>query len=251
MKIGVFDSGVGGLSVLKSLLDSRLFSEIIYYGDTARVPYGNKDKGTIVRFSLECVDFFIPHKIDMLIVACNTVSAYALDKMQKIAPFPIIGVVESGVLSLSNKIKNKKDNILIIATKATIQSGIYEKNLRSLGYENITSLQTGLFVPLVEEGITKGKILEATFKYYFGKQFKGANAPKAIILACTHFPLIQNEIKRFFDNKPILIHSGEAIVEFLKQKYTLSSSRKKPKVHFCASGDKSTLESYTKLWLKS
>ena len=167
MKIGVFDSGVGGLSVLKSLLHSNLFSEIIYYGDTARVPYGNKDKGTIVRFSLEAVEFFIPHKIDMLIVACNTVSAYALDKMQKIAPFPIIGVVESGVLSLSNKIKNKKDSILIIATKATIESGIYEKHLRKLGYENITSLQTGLFVPLVEEGILEGEVLEATMRYYF------------------------------------------------------------------------------------
>lgn len=251
MKIGVFDSGVGGLSVLKSLLDSNLFSEIIYYGDTARVPYGNKDKGTIVRFSLECVDFFIPHKIDMLIVACNTVSAYALNQMQKIAPFPIIGVVESGVLSLSNKIKNKKDSILIIATKATIQSGVYEKNLRKLGYENIISLQTGLFVPLVEEGIVEGEILEATFRYYFGERFKGTNAPNAIILGCTHFPLIQDSIKIFFDNKPILIHSGEAIVEFLKQKYTLSSSPKLPKVYFYASGDKSTLESYAKLWLNS
>ena len=335
MKIGVFDSGVGGLSVLKSLLDSKLFSEIIYYGDTARVPYGNKDKGTIVRFSLECVDFFIPHKIDMLIVACNTVSAYALNQMQEIAPFPVIGVVESGVLSLSNKIKNKKDSILIIATKATIQSGVYEKNLRKLGYENIISLQTGLFVPLVEEGIVSGEILEATMRYYFegnsplelhsadsanfecsqtpslvshskfaenyesqtenssvvdslheskdkktpslrgvanaeaiqknkidchdsavaksrNDAKKGAFAiPDAIILGCTHFPLIANPIRAFFDNKPILIHSGEAIVEFLKQKYTLSSSHKLPKVHFYASGDKSTLESYAKLWLNS
>ena len=317
MKIGVFDSGVGGLSVLKSLLDSKLFSEIIYYGDTARVPYGNKDKGTIVRFSLECVDFFIPHKIDMLIVACNTVSAYALNQMQKIAPFPIIGVVESGVLSLSNKIKNKKDSILIIATKATIQSGVYEKNLRKLGYENIVSLQTGLFVPLVEEGIVSGEILEATMRYYFegnsplelhsadSANFERSQTPSlvsrpkfaenyesqienpsvvdslhesknkktpslrdeptarrgnpqikkfipnAIILGCTHFPLIANPIRAFFDNKPILIHSGEAIVEFLKQKYTLSSSPKLPKVHFYASGDKSTLESYAKLWLNS
>lgn len=256
MKIGVFDSGVGGLSVLKSLLDSQLFSEIIYYGDTARVPYGNKDKGTIIRFSLECVDFFIPHKIDMLIVACNTVSAYALDKMQKIAPFPIIGVVESGVLSLSNKIKDKQNRILIIATKATIDSGIYEKNLRSLGYENLVSLQTGLFVPLVEEGIFKGEILEATFRHYFGERFKDTNVPKAIILACTHFPLIQDEIKKYFNNKPILIHSGEAIVEFLKtnndfNKKRFESKKTPTKVHFYASGDKSTLESYAKLWLKS
>ncbi len=317
MKIGVFDSGVGGLSVLKSLLDSGLFSEIIYYGDTARVPYGNKDKGTIVRFSLEAVEFFAPHKIDMLIVACNTVSAHALDKMQEIAPFPIIGVVESGVLSLSNKIKNKQSRILIIATKATIESGIYEKNLRALGYENLISLQTGLFVPLVEEGILEGEILEATMRYYFegnsplelhsadSANFECSQTPSlvshskfaenyesqtenpsvvdslhesknkkdlslrdeptarrgnpqikkfipdAIILGCTHFPLIANPIRAFFDNKPILIHSGEAIVEFLKQKYALSAKAQTPKVHFYASGDKATLESTAKLWLQS
>ena len=167
MKIGVFDSGVGGLSVLKSLIGAKLFSEIIYYGDTARVPYGNKDKATITRFSLEAVEFFLPHKIDMLIVACNTASAYALDKMQKIAPFPVIGVVEAGILSLSNKIKNKKDSILIIATKATIKSGIYERKLRKMGYENITSLQTGLFVPLVEEGVFEGEVLESVMRHYF------------------------------------------------------------------------------------
>ena len=330
MKIGVFDSGVGGLSVLKSLINAKLFDEIIYYGDTARVPYGNKDKATIVRFSLEAVDFFIPHKIDMLIVACNTASAYALKEMQKIAPFPVIGVVESGVLSLSNKIKNKKDSILIIATKATIKSGIYEKELRKLGYENITSLQTGLFVPLVEEGVFEGELLEATMKYYFGglnssfgagnsvlgMQFRTKNAesslnsanqpqqtiegiavevvgflddfgrkarlesaqcpksskstqdapksklqtqdefgsttPKAIILACTHFPLIAHQIRAYFDNKPILIHSGEAIVEFLLKNYTLDSAKKRtPKVQFYASADKKSLQKTAKLWLKS
>lgn len=251
MKIGVFDSGVGGLSVLKSLLDSGLFNEIIYYGDTARVPYGNKDKETIIRFSLECVDFFVPHKIDMLIVGCNTVSAYALESMQKIAPFPIIGVVESGVLSVSNKIKDKNAKILIIATKATIQSGIYEKSLQKLGYKNWVSLQTGLFVPLVEEGIFEGEFLEASFRYYFGDRFKGKLVPEAIILACTHFPLIQSEISRYFDNKPILIHSGEAIVEFLKDSnLTTNKAQKAPtKVHFYASGDKNALLSYAKLWL--
>ena len=83
MKIGVFDSGIGGLSVLKSIVEARLFNEIIYYGDTARVPYGTKDKDTIIRFSLEALDFFNQHNIDILIVACNTASAYALTNMQK------------------------------------------------------------------------------------------------------------------------------------------------------------------------
>ena len=122
MKIGVFDSGIGGLSVLKSIVEARLFNEIIYYGDTARVPYGTKDKDTIIRFSLEALDFFNQHNIDILIVACNTASAYALTNMQKNATYPIIGVIEPGVLALSNKIQDKSKNILIIATKATTTS---------------------------------------------------------------------------------------------------------------------------------
>lgn len=259
MKLGVFDSGVGGLTILQSLMGANLFDEIIYYGDTARVPYGNRDKEEIVRFSLEALDFFAPHKIDMLILACNTVSAHALAKMQERASFPIIGVIESGVLSLSNQIKDKQSHILIIATKATIDSGIYEKNLRALGYHNLTSLETGRFVPLIEKGIVDGVELESEFRHYFGRfSVNDSNsadsynsAPNAIILGCTHFPLIKNAISKYFNHKPIMVHPGEAIVEFLKQKYTLSSSPKLPKVHFYASGDKSTLESYAKLWLKS
>ncbi len=250
MKIGVFDSGVGGLSVLKSLIESRLFSEIIYYGDTARVPYGNKDKATIIRFSLDALEFFKSFDIEMLVIACNTASAYALHAMQKSADFPIIGVVESGVLSVSNKIKNKQSHILILGTKATINSGIYERNLRKKGYENITSLQTGLFVPLVEERILDGELLEASFRHYFGERFAKNNAPEAIILGCTHFPLIKNAIARYFDNKPILIHSGEAIVEFLCNKYRFKTrNTRKPKVAYYASSDKKALVESAKFWL--
>ena len=111
MKAGIFDSGIGGLSVLKSIVDARLFDEIIYYGDTARVPYGTKDKDTIVRFSLEALDFFDKHNIDILIVACNTASAYALKSMQKVSRIPVVGVVAPGILALSNKMQDKNKNI--------------------------------------------------------------------------------------------------------------------------------------------
>lgn len=245
-RIGVFDSGVGGLSVLKSLLDSRLFSEIIYFGDTARVPYGNKDKRTILRFSMEALDFFAPFNLDMLVVGCNTVSAYALNAMQKRANFPIVGVIESGVMSVNRKIADKNSHILIIGTKATINSGIYANRLQKCGFQNLTSLQTGLFVPLVEEGIFGGEVLEASFKYYFGQNL----APDAVILGCTHFPLIQNEIKKYFQNKPILIHSGEAIVEFLCEKYHLKAQNApRTKVKFFASGDANALKQVARIWL--
>lgn len=145
MRAGVFDSGVGGLSVLKSLINAKLFKEIIYYGDTARVPYGVKDKQTIVQFSLEALDFFAPHHIDILIVACNTVSAYALEEMQAKCSIPIVGVIEPGVLAVQNKLTDTDSQILIIATRATIASSQYETRLRNIGFWNLTSLAFWIF----------------------------------------------------------------------------------------------------------
>ena len=214
MKVGVFDSGAGGLTVAKSLLENPIFSEIIYYGDTARVPYGTKDSNTIIRYGLEAIEFFNNFNIDVLITACNTVSAYALDDMRDKAKYPIYGVIEPGIWALSNKIDNKDANILIIATRATVDSKRYENELKELGYKNITSIQTGMLVPVVEEGILEGRVLEEMLHYYF----KDIKTPDAIILGCTHFPLIAEPISQYFDNNPILIHSGDAIVEYLNYK---------------------------------
>ena len=108
MKAGVFDSGIGGLTVVKSLLENNLFEEIIYFGDTARVPYGVKDKNTIIRYSLEALEFFKNFDIDILIIACNSVSAFALDELRTNTTTPVVGVIQSGVKALQNKIKNKK-----------------------------------------------------------------------------------------------------------------------------------------------
>ena len=167
MRVGIFDSGIGGVSVLKSLLQAKLFEEIIYYGDTARVPYGTKDRETIITYSLEALDFFSPYKIDLLIIACNTVSAYALEILREKAPYPVIGVIEAGVLAVQNKLPNKEDSILILATEATTNSQVYPNALSALGYKNIQSIATTLFVPLVEEGIYEGEILQSTFKLTF------------------------------------------------------------------------------------
>ncbi len=218
MKIGLLDSGAGGLSVVKSLMESNLFDEIIYYGDTARVPYGTKDKNTIIRYSLEALEFFNNFDIDLLITACNTVSAYALDEMNSKSHYPVVGVVESGVLALKRRFIKRDEPILIIGTKATIKSKRYQNHLTSLGFQRVTAIQTGLFVPIVEEGIFDGEILDATMRYYF----KDIDTPKAIILGCTHFPLISSAISRYFEDIPILIHSGEAIVDYLRDNYLLS-----------------------------
>jgi len=246
MKIGVFDSGIGGLSVVKSLLKHQLFEEIIYFGDTARVPYGIKDKNTIIRYGIEAVEFFKNFELNLIIVACNTVSAYALDEMRDASDCPVIGVVEAGVQATVNTLKKKDASILILATKATINSKAYEKQLRLYGYSNLQAKATGLFVPLVEEEIYCGAILEETFKYYF-KDIQ--NPPDAIILGCTHFPLIADALSRYFNNNTLLIHSGEAIVEDLEKKFKFTKKYKKPKLKFFASENPSALNKVAKKWL--
>ena len=245
MKIGVFDSGAGGLSVVKSLLAQNFFDEIIYYGDTARVPYGIKDKNTIIRYSLEALEFFNNFDIDLLITACNTVSAYALPEMNAQSNYPVLGVIESGVMALENSHLAKDDNILIMATRATINSGRYKIALEELGYKSITSLQTGLFVPLVEEGIFRGKLLEATMEHYFSD----IETPKAIILGCTHFPLIGDALLDYFDHKPLLIHSGEAIVEYLEAHYDLEVKNEEANLKIFASDNVVGLRKIADRWL--
>jgi glutamate racemase len=249
LRVGVFDSGAGGFSVVGSLLRERLFEEIIYYGDTARVPYGTKDPNTVVRYGLEAIEFFNNFDIDILITACNTVSAYALKEMREKSSYPVYGVITPGVLALTKKVQKKDANILIIATKATIKSNRYQQELKALGYRNVTAIQTGLFVPVVEEGIFEGKILEAMFEHYFGNLHQ--NPPDVIILGCTHFPLIADEISRFFGGKPIMIHSGDAIVEYLESSQNITSSpSKESKLKIFASDNVEGLRKIAKSWLE-
>lgn len=247
MKIGVFDSGIGGLTVVKSLLEHQLFEEIIYFGDTARVPYGSKDKATIIRYAIEAVEFFKNFDLDLMIVACNTVSAYALDEMREVSPCPIIGVVEAGVLATSNALEDKNSNILILGTKATINSKAYEIGLSKLEFKNLHAKATGLFVPLVEDEIYSGEIIEATFKHYFSK----TSTPNAIILGCTHFPLISDALQNHFSKETILIHSGDAIVEYLEQNFEFNQKYKEPKMNFFASENPDALKAIAAKWLKT
>lgn len=246
MRAGVFDSGVGGLSVAASLLEHNLFEEIIYYGDTARVPYGIKDKNTIIRYAFDALEFFGNFDIDILIIACNSVSAYALTELQKHTSIPVVGVVEPGIKALLNKSLPKTSNILVIGTKATVRSQAYATLLKTYGFNNTTALATGLFVPLVEEDITSGKVLDSVLEYYFSQ----IQNPDAIILGCTHFPFIANEIAAYFDNHPVLIHSGEAIVEYLKHTYNIEKRFEKTAIRYFASENPSGLKKIASKWLK-
>jgi len=244
MRVGVFDSGVGGLSVVKSLLKSKLFREIIYFGDTARVPYGNKDANTVIRYSLEVLEFFDNFDIDLMIVACNSATAYALEELKSKANFPVFGVIEPGVLALRSQKIDFKEEVLVIGTNATISSKHYQNSLQKLGYTNITAIPTPLLVSLVEEQIKDNSILLPVFDYYF----KDIKAPKAVILGCTHFPLLELELREYF-KEASLIHSGNAIVEYLRNHNIYDKKTKKTSLQLFASENINRLKQTAKEWL--
>ncbi len=228
------------------MIKAELFSEIIYFGDTARVPYGIKDKNTITRYSLEALEFFKNFKIDILITACNTASAYALEDLKAAGFCDVVGVIEPGVLALQKRVASKSSNLLVIGTRATVNSGRYFSLLSDLGYKNIEQKATGLFVSMIEEGIFKGEVLDSVFNHYF----KGIKKPDALILGCTHFPLIQDELSKYFGGIP-LIHSGDAIVDYLIESYNLLPIYKNPKILYFASENPQGLKDVAEIWLNT
>ena len=246
MKAAVFDSGVGGLTVVGSLVNHRLFEEIVYFGDTARVPYGTKDPNTIIRYSLEALEFFQNFDVEMMIVACNTASAHALPDLRKIARMPVAGVIEPGVLSAVRNAPDKDARILVIGTRATVRSGEYVRLLNQEGYRNVTAVATGLLVSLVEEGIEEGPVLQATLDYYF----KEIPKPDVVILGCTHFPLLSKAIGEYFAGAK-LIHSGEAIVEYLEREKMVKNGQRfeKTKLKLFASENGHRLKEVAQHWI--
>jgi len=241
-RCGVFDSGIGGLSVASELLKAKLFDEIIYFGDTARVPYGNKNESTIIRYSLEALEFLKNFDIDFLVVACNSASSVAIEELRREAGFPVVGVIEAGVKALNAP---KESNILLTGTKRTVKSNKYQNMLSHLGYQNIMSVATPLFVPLVEEGITEGKIVDEVFELYFGDIDK--NGIDYVILGCTHYPFLAKSFQKHFPNAK-LIHSGQAIVELLKNEYDLKE-KSDTSIKLFASDNPEELRSKAKEWL--
>lgn len=244
MKLGVFDSGVGGLTVARSLQRSGCFSELLYYGDTARVPYGSKDANTVTRYALEAVEFFNGADVDALVVACNTVSVVALDTMRQFSNKPVYGVLEPGVLALQRLPElTKQAQILVIATRSTIASGEYQRRINELGFSQVEALPTPLFVPIVEEELFDGPIIQETFKHYFGP----LKRPDVVLLGCTHFPLIAGPISAYF-NGAQTIHSGEAMVHWLEQQLQLTARFKQTPIQIMASENVEAVARVAKRW---
>jgi len=242
-RCGIFDSGIGGLSVAREILKAGIFDEIVYYGDTARVPYGNKNESTIIRYSLEALEFLKNFDIDFLVVACNTASAVAINELKKEASFPVVGVIEAGIEAIKNEDKNS--NILLVGTKRTIKSNSYQTFLKNLGFKNVISIPTPLFVPLVEEGIYEGEIIDNVFELYFSEVEK--EKIDIIILGCTHYPFLFNSFKKYFPNAK-LIHSGQAIVKMLKTNFHFSA-KKNTSIKLFSSDNPEEFKKTAKYWL--
>ncbi len=211
MKIGIFDSGVGGLTVLKTIRKHYPSVDIVYLGDTARVPYGTKSKETVIRYSLECTEFLREKGVDLLVVACNTASSYALEVLRRKFDFPIFGVIEPGVQEAIKRTKNHK--VGVIGTTATIRSEAYQNLLKLLGNE-VVAKACPLFVPLVEEGILEGEIAEKIVEHYLS-ELKSSGID-TLILGCTHYPLLKTVIKEFLGDVEV-IDSSEAVSQSLKE----------------------------------
>ena len=240
----MFDSGIGGLSVAKEILAAKLFDEIVYFGDTARVPYGNKNESTIIRYSLEALEFLKNFDIDFMVVACNSASSVAIEELRCEASFPVVGVIEAGVEAIEGEDRNS--NILLIGTKRTINSGKYQKMLKQRGFKNITSVATPLFVPLVEEGIVEGEIVNNVFDLYF-KEIEREKID-IVILGCTHYPFLSSSLQNYFPNAK-LIHSGDAIVKMLKNDFHLTP-KTDTAIKLYASDNPEELRKRAKEWLK-
>ncbi|MBN3040317.1 MAG: glutamate racemase [Candidatus Omnitrophica bacterium] len=248
--IGVFDSGIGGLTVLREINRQLPRENLIYFGDTARVPYGNKSKETIIKFSTQNILFLLQKKVKLVVVACNTASSLALDYIQNIFNVPIIGVIEAGVKGALRLSKRKK--IGVIGTASTIKSRSYERCISSRSPDaKVIGCSCPLFVPLAEEGIVKGPIARQIIDFYLSK-LKKQNLD-SVILGCTHYPLLKNEISRYL--KPaVVIDSAKEVARFtghiLAERKMFSKRKTKGKIDFYVTDDASGFSRLAKLFFQ-
>jgi len=203
--IGIFDSGIGGLTVLKEIFNKFPYESTVYLGDTARVPYGIRSPETVTRYSFENTRFLFSKEVKMIVVACNTVSSVSLEAIRTSVPVPVIGVIEPGAKAAVAATKNKK--IGVIGTEATIKSNAYARAITDLDNSiEVFAIACPLFVPLVEEGWTGGKIAEMIAREYLQEmKRKGIDT---LVLGCTHYPLLKGILAAVMGDGVSLIDSA-------------------------------------------
>lgn len=212
--IGIFDSGLGGLTVLKSLKELLPDEQFIYLGDTARTPYGTKTRNTIVRYARECANFLLRRKIKLLVVACNTASSYALKTLIAECSCPVIGTIDHAAnMAVA---KTRSGCVGVIGTEATIASKAYEECLETLMPDlSILSKACPLFVPLVEQGMVEGEIVDKVVELYLSTL--KSEAIDTLLLGCTHFPLLDGAITKFLGQQIEVLSCAPPIAAAVKQ----------------------------------
>ncbi len=210
--IGVFDSGIGGLTVVKSIMERMPEERIIYFGDTARVPYGIKSPEMVKEYALQITDFLLKRDVKMIVIACNTVSAAAeSDVRAKAAPIPVIGVVEAGArVAIQRSVRNRL--VGVIGTLATVGSGTYESSIKSIDPGmRVFSKACPMLVPLAEEGWIDNDVALLTLKHYL-EDFQDKDLD-SLILGCTHYPLFKDSIRKLLPKSVNIIDSADAVAE--------------------------------------
>lgn len=202
--VGMFDSGVGGLSVYKEIKKKLPNQKIIYVGDTKRFPYGSKAKETIIKASIECINFLISKNVSQIVIACGTATSQALDTVKNIYKIPIEGIISPTVRYIE---KNNYKRVGVIATRGTIKSNAWEENIKKANSKvEVFNKACPLLAPMAEEGWTNNEIARLTVKEYL-KDFENLDA---LVLGCTHFPLFEDIIKEYMPNTDI-INTGKII----------------------------------------
>lgn len=219
--IGFFDSGLGGLTCIPNLFKKLPNERIIYFGDTARTPYGSKAVSTIRQYTFQIADFLASKDVKMMVIACNTITATCLDLLRERYPkIPIVGIIGPAARTVA-RVCDENNRIGIIATKATIASGDYPKKILEKNPKlHVFSKAAPAFVPLIEEGIIDNEIMDLTIRYYLD-DFLAENRIDTLVLGCTHYPIIRSNIKRIYPELKIINPSYEImwpIDDILKEK---------------------------------
>lgn len=235
--IGIFDSGVGGLTVMQQLMQALPHENLIYFGDTARVPYGNKSRQTIIRYSIENTISLLEKNIKLLVIACNTASAFALPKLRQLFNIPIIGVIDAGAEKAVNITRNHR--IAVLGTKGTIQSGAYQQAIHLLApHAFILPIACPLFVPLVEEQWLNHPAATLIAQEYL-LPIHEQNID-TVLLGCTHYPLLSSLIQKQIGKEIATVDSASTCAHHtacLLKERGLISSAKQGKYHYFVSDD--------------
>lgn len=206
--IGVFDSGFGGLTVLKALLEVIPDADFLYFGDTARLPYGSKSAETVARYACEAAKFLEQEGAKMLVIACNTATALAIDQIRQASSVPVVGVIEPGAEQA--RLASRERKIVVIGTDATVSSHAYKKALSAMNVE-AREKACPLLVPLVEEGWIDHPVTEQVARIYLNEAFSdGFASADVLLLGCTHYPLLKPLLQRVAPNHVTLVDSAES-----------------------------------------